>query len=91
VTWLDLVNLEDPSIYAAYLFAAEIAKPKNPRKALEHSQQAAQLNPDSLDAWKQVGTLAAQLGNKKLLNEAINRVGELAPGSDTLHQLQKLR
>jgi tetratricopeptide (TPR) repeat protein len=92
VSWLDLViNFEDPSIYAAYLFAAEIAKPKNPRKALEQSQQAAQLNPDSLDAWKQVGMLAAQLGNKRLLNEAINRVGELAPGSDTLHQLQKLR
>jgi tetratricopeptide (TPR) repeat protein len=90
VSRLDFAIVEDPSIYSAYLFAAEIAKPKNPRKALEQFQQAATFNPDSLEAWTQVGMLAAQLNNRKLLNEAISRVGELAPGSDTLHQLQKL-
>ena len=83
--------IEDPSIYAAYLFAAEIAKPKNPRKALELAQQATAFNPDSIDAWKQVATLAAQLANRKVLNEAIIRVGDLAPGSETLRQVQKLR
>jgi tetratricopeptide (TPR) repeat protein len=91
VSLLELVVFEDPSIYEAYLFAAEIARTKNPKKALELSQQATGFNPDSLEAWRIVGTLAAQLGNRKLLTEAINRVGELAPSSDTLHQLQKLR
>ncbi len=88
---LDLVVFEDPSIYPAYLFAAEIARPKNPRKALELAQQAAALNPDWLDAWKLVGTLAAQLNNRKLLNDAILRVSEIAPGSETLRQLRALR
>ena len=88
---LDLVILQDPSIYPAYLFAAEITKAKDPKKALGLAQQAATLNPDSLDAWKLVGTLAAQLNNRKLLSDAISRAGELAPGSDTLRQLQRLR
>ena len=90
LTMLDLVIFEDPSIYPAYLFAAEITKPKDPKKALGFAQQAAALNPDSLDAWKLVGTLAAQLDNRKLLAEAISRAGELAPGSDTLRQLRRL-
>ncbi len=90
-TQLDYVIFQDPSIYPAYLFAAEIARPKDPKKALGLAQQAAALNPDSLDAWNLIGTLAAQLGNRKLLNDAITRIGELAPGSDTLRQLQRLR
>jgi hypothetical protein len=88
---LELVIIEDPSIYSAYLFAAEIAKPKTPKEALKLALLAATFNPDSLDAWKLVGTLAAQLGNRQLLNDAITRVNELAPGSDTFHQLQNLR
>jgi len=91
LTMLDLVMVQDPSIYPAYLFAAEIARPKDPRKALGLAQQAAALNPDALDAWKLIGTLAAQLGIRRLLNDAITRIGELAPGSDTLRQLQRLR
>jgi len=91
LTMLDLVIVQDPSIYPAYLFAAEIARPKDPKKALGLAQQAAALNPDSLDAWQLIGTLAAQLGNRKLLSDAITRVGELAPGSDMLRQLQRLR
>lgn len=98
VSILELVMFEDPSLYGAYLFAAEIARPKKPKKALELAQQAASYNPDSLDAWKLVGTLAAQLNKAKLLNDkgkllndAIARVGELAPGSEALRQLQSLR
>jgi tetratricopeptide (TPR) repeat protein len=85
------VIFEDPSIYAAYLFAAEIWKAKNPKKALELAQQAVALNPDWLEAWKLIGPLAGQLNNRKLLSEAIQRIGELAPGSDTLRQLKQLR
>jgi tetratricopeptide (TPR) repeat protein len=87
----DLVIVQDPSIYPAYLFYAEITRPKDPRKAFDLAQQAATLNPDSLDAWRLVGMLAAQLTNRKALNGAITRVGEIAPGSDTLRQLQRLR
>jgi predicted Zn-dependent protease len=88
---LELVMIEDPSIFSAYLFAAEIARPKAPKDALKLAQQAAAFNPASLDAWKLVGTLAAQLGNRQLLNDAITRVNDLAPGSETFHQLQNLR
>ena len=88
---LDLVIYEDPSIYPAYLFAAEIVKTKSPGKALELAQQAVALNPDWLDAWKLIGTLAAQLRNRRILNDAIAHVGQLAPGSDALRQLQNLR
>jgi hypothetical protein len=88
---LELVVVEDPSIYAAYLFAAEIAKPKAPDDALRSARLAAEYNPDSLDAWKLVGTLAAQLKQPALVKDAITRVGDLAPGSDTLRQLQALR
>jgi hypothetical protein len=88
---LDLAVIEDPSIYSAYLFAAEIAKPRSPREALKLAHAAAGFNPDALDAWKLVGTLAAQLGNRQLLGDAIIRVNDLAPGSETLRQLQGLR
>jgi predicted Zn-dependent protease len=91
LSMLDLVIFEDPSIYPAYLFAAEIWKVKNPKKALELAQQAAALNPDWLDAWKLIGPLAGQVNNRKLLTDAIERIGALAPGSDTLRQLKQLR
>jgi hypothetical protein len=49
-------------------------------------------NPDSVDGWKMLGTIAAQLPRqRKLLDEAITRVNDLAPGSDALHQLQRLK
>ncbi|MEO7735671.1 MAG: tetratricopeptide repeat protein, partial [Kofleriaceae bacterium] len=85
------VMVEDPSIYSAYLFAAEIAKPHEPRRALDLAVQATTHNPDSIDGWKLVGTLASQLGDRKLLATSITRVGELAPGSETLKLLQGLK
>ena len=92
---LDLVTAQDPSIYTAYLFAAEIAKTKkNPGAAtlaLNHAQRAVQFNPDYLDGWFSVGQLAAKTGNKKLLEDAVTRVGALAPGSDKLKELQALK
>jgi predicted Zn-dependent protease len=89
---LALVIFEDPSIYTAYLFAAEIYKTKrNFKKALELAQHAAAFNPDWIEAWKFVGAMAAQVGNRKLVDDAIQRVGELAPGSDALRELKQLR
>jgi tetratricopeptide (TPR) repeat protein len=89
---LKLVLSQDPSIDAAYLFAAEIDRARDPEKALDTARQAVAYNPDSVDGWKMVGTIAAQLPKqKKLLDEAISHVNDLAPGSEALHQLQRLR
>jgi tetratricopeptide (TPR) repeat protein len=88
---LKTVFYKDPSIDAAYLFAAEIDRPKDPTGALKNAQQAVAFNPDSLEGWRMIGTIAAQLGYRKLLDQAITRAGDLAPGSDALHQLQRLK
>ncbi|TMQ17524.1 MAG: tetratricopeptide repeat protein [Deltaproteobacteria bacterium] len=88
---LDLVSMEDPSIYAAYLFAAEIERTSDAAAALDKAQKSVAFNPDSVDGWKMVGTLAAQVGKRKLLDEAIARLRELAPGGEDLRQLQRLR
>jgi tetratricopeptide (TPR) repeat protein len=92
VNLFELVHVEDPSIYSAYLFAAEIDRPRDPAKALDKAQKAVAFNPDSIDGWKMVGTIAAQLPRQhKLLDEAITRVRDLAPGSEALRQLQRLK
>jgi tetratricopeptide (TPR) repeat protein len=89
---LKLVLAEDPSIDAAYLFAADLERGRDPDKALDLARQAVAYNPDSVEAWKMVGTVAAQLPRqKKLLDDAISRVNDLAPGSEQLRQLQKLK
>jgi tetratricopeptide (TPR) repeat protein len=89
---LKLVLAEDPSIDAAYLFAADLERGRDPDKALDLARQAVAYNPDSVEAWKMVGTIAARLPRqKKLLDEAISRVNDLAPGSEQLRQLQKLK
>lgn len=89
---LKLVLFEDPSIDAAYLFAADLDRARDPEKALDTARQAVAYNPDSVEGWKMVGTIAAQLPrHKKLLDEAIARVNDLAPGSEQLHQLQRLK
>ena len=89
---LKLVLFEDPSIDAAYLFAADLDRARDPEKALDTARQAVAYNPDSVEGWKMVGTIAAQLPRqRKLLDEAIGRVNDLAPGSEQLHQLQRLK
>jgi predicted Zn-dependent protease len=88
---LALVMIEDPSIWAAYLFVAELERGKEPRKALEHAQLAVALDVESLEGWRMVGELAGQLADKKLLATAISHVSDLAPGSELLRQLQALK
>jgi predicted Zn-dependent protease len=89
---LRAVFYEDPSIDAAYLFAAELERPEHLDKALTAAQQSVAFNPASVDGWKMVGTIAAQMPrHRRLLDEAISRVGDLAPGSEALRQLQRLR
>ncbi len=85
----------DPSLYAAYLFSAEVelaingAKAQN--RALELARKSVAANPDYVDGWVQVGTYGATLGKKKDLEDAITHVGALAPSSEALKSLQAMR
>ena len=81
----------DPTLYSAHLYLGDITKGQNPKVALEHGQKAVALNPELVEGWQLLGTQAARTGNKKLLAEAIIKVGELAPNSQELRDLQNLR
>ena len=80
---LDRVIKDDPSIYAAYLFQAELTRSGSAKKAVELALQAAAYNPESLDAWK----LVATLGDRKQRLDAIAHISDLAPGSETLREV----
>jgi hypothetical protein len=94
-TQLAVAIPSDPSLYAAYLFSAEvelaISGPKAQNRALELAKKSVIANPDYVDGWVQVGTYGAELGKKKDLEEAITRVGALAPSSEALKSLQAMR
>ncbi len=87
---LELVTQADPSIYDAYLYAADVARGK-PTEALSIALKSVRFNPEFVQGWFTVGTLAAKLGKTKELEEAIKRVAALAPTSDQLEELQSLR
>lgn len=92
---LVFVLTSDPSLYPAYLFSGEVEVALNgdkaQGKAFELARKAVTVNPDYIDGWVQVGTYAAKLGKKKDLDEAITRVGALAPGSEALSTVQALK
>ncbi len=88
---LQLVIGLDPSLYAAYMYRATLIQGKKPKEALELARKAVTYNPDFVDAWVLAGTLAHKLGDRKLFNEAVTRVGALAPGSEQQKQLQALK
>jgi predicted Zn-dependent protease len=88
---LELVFEYDPSLYNAYLFAAEIVKDKAPRKALAYAQRATALDPDNLDGWVSLGQIASKLNDRRTLADAIGKLSNIAPGSEQLQTLQKLR
>lgn len=81
---------QDPSIYAAYLYLGDMVKERDPKRALELAKSAVKFNPDLVDGWLMVGTVASRLKDKKLKADAITRVGELAPNSEKLRTLQGL-
>jgi tetratricopeptide (TPR) repeat protein len=92
---LEFVIKSDPSLYAAYLFSAEveleIAGPSAQGRAFELAKKAVTVNPDYVDGWAQVGRYAARMNKKKDLDEAITRLGALAPSSEQLKEIQALR
>jgi tetratricopeptide (TPR) repeat protein len=80
---------DDPSLYAAYIYAAEIAK--DLKKAIELARKAIQYNPRVPEAWYVLGSLASRAKDRKLLDEAVTRLNALAPGTDLVTQLQVLQ
>ena len=79
---------QDPSNFAAYLYLGDMEK--NPKKALEYARRAVTVNPDLVEGWVMVGTNASRLRDRKTRQEAIQKVGALAPNSDALRALQRL-
>lgn len=81
---------QDPAIFAAYLYLGDMVKERDPKRALELAKRAVEYNPDLVEGWVMLGTVASRLREKKLRAEAITKVGELAPNSEALRTLQGL-
>ncbi|HUJ58233.1 MAG TPA: tetratricopeptide repeat protein, partial [Kofleriaceae bacterium] len=88
---LELAVELDPALYTAYLYRALMLTDRQPKRAFELAQKAVQLDPDSVDGWAITGSLAAKLGDKKVLGDAIARLTAIAPTSPQLRQLQAMR
>ena len=81
---------QDPAIFAAYLYLGDMVKEKDPKRALELAKKAVQYNPDLVEGWVMLGTVASRLKDKQLRQDAVRKVGELAPNSEALRTLQNL-
>jgi len=81
----------DPTLFEAYLYLADVQGKRDRKKQLERAQKAVQYNPDSVDGWTFVATAAHALRNRKVFAQAVARIGVLAPDSEQLKELQKLR
>ena len=86
--FLAVVITQDPSIYDAYLFGADLDKDKV--KAFEMAKQAVSFNADYPRAWHVLGKLAAKNNDRAKLALAIEKLQKLVPGSEELTELQKL-
>jgi hypothetical protein len=91
LNYLDGVTTQDSSIYAAYQAAADMKQVSDPRRALDYLKQAVQLDPDLVDAWHELGKLAAKLEDKRALAEATAKLAVIAPGSAALRELIALK
>ncbi len=88
----DNVEVQDPTIYDAFLFHAQIALDgKDAKKALELARSAVHLDPDLVQGWLLLGQAASAAGQGKQVVEAIARLTELAPGSEELKELNALK
>jgi tetratricopeptide (TPR) repeat protein len=88
---LGLAINEDPSLYDAYLYYADLLKTRDKKKALEQARLAVKYNPDYAIGWLIVGQRAVDVGDRATLAEAANRLAKIAPGSEELKQIQQLR
>jgi predicted Zn-dependent protease len=88
---LKLAIVLDPTLYNAYLFYSDLVRERAPDEAFDYAKKAVAYNPDFVDGWVMYGTIAHRLRKRQELIRAITRVGDLAPGSEPLRQLQSLR
>jgi tetratricopeptide (TPR) repeat protein len=88
---LKLAIAQDPTLYNAYLYYADLVRDQAPEEALEYVKKAVTYNPDFVDGWAMYGAIAHGLRKRQELATAIRRVNSLAPGSEALRQLQSLR
>ena len=91
-TQLDIVLGQDPASYSAYLYRADVlGEKKDAKGALADAQMAVAYNPDLVDGWYFVGKYAHDTGDKKLQEDAIGKLGAIAPDSPHLRELQLLK
>jgi tetratricopeptide (TPR) repeat protein len=88
---LKLAIALDPTLYNAYLFYADLVRDSAPEEAFDYVKKAVTYNPDFVDGWAMYGAIAHRLRKPQEVTAAIRRVNSLAPGSETLRQLQGLR
>lgn len=81
---------QDPAIFAAYLYLGDMVKERDPKRALELARKAVTYNPDLVEGWVMLGSVASRLKDKKVRQEALTKVGDLAPNSEALRTLQSL-
>lgn len=86
---LNMVLSDDPSIYDAYLFLSDVNK--NKVAAFEAAKTAVKFNPDYPRAWNVLGKLAAKNNDQATLAQAIEKLDVLAPGTEDLAALKKLK
>ncbi|HET9989189.1 MAG TPA: tetratricopeptide repeat protein, partial [Kofleriaceae bacterium] len=86
---LNMVISDDPSIYDAYLFQSDVNK--NKVAAFEAAKTAVKYNADYPRAWHVLGKLAAKNGDQATLGQAIEKLKVLAPGTEDLKELEKLK
>jgi len=65
-------------------------KERDPKRAFELARKAVTFNPDLVEGWVMLGSVALRLKDKKVRQEAITKVGDLAPNSEALRTLQSL-
>lgn len=85
---LNLVINDDPSIYDAYLFKADIVRDK--AQAIEQARAAIRYNPDYPRAYVVLGKAAASVGDRATVADAVAKLKIIAPGSQELAQLAAL-
>ena len=89
ITAFQLVTQQDPSLYAAYLYEADLIRATDGKQALALARQAVTLDGETVQGWYLVGVIAAANHDKFALEGAISQVNELAPNSEALVDLQQ--
>jgi tetratricopeptide (TPR) repeat protein len=77
---VEFIVAADPSLYAAYEASGFMLKDrKQSRSALDQLKKAVALDPELVTAWIEIGQLAAGLGDKAQLQQAIDKLQKLSP------------